>query len=121
MQRRVAHGRWRANGTEFPMTSIPRRPPPYAIAALDVLAKVDRRQMPWGEFRAAMAEWSSLDTSRAIASLERRGWVVFANERILITDAGYLAATTGEGVPGPRRVPRKVSKTKHARLPRGLF
>lgn len=99
-----------------------RRPPLHALIALEVIAKLGRREFSWWAFKTAMPAAGHTSTAqRALDALERRGWVEVTGETIVVTDAGFRAATTGEGVPPPRSIQRRTSKTRHNRLPHGLF
>ena len=99
-----------------------RRPPLHALIALDVIARLGTRQFSWWTFKTALpVPGHSSIAQRALDALARRGWVLVQGETIVVTDAGYLAATTGEGVPPARTLQRHQPKTRHNRLPRGLF
>jgi hypothetical protein len=59
------------------------------------------------------------DCHSALASLARRKWLTLEASMLVLTDAGWLAVTTGEGV----RVisSRRVGRSGTRRMPIGLF
>jgi hypothetical protein len=96
-----------------------RRPPLHALVALDIIAQLGKRSFSFWEFRMATpSQWKSGSSRLSLTALERRGWIIFENETITLTDAGYLAATTGEGIPPAKKSERRASRQ---RMPHGLF
>jgi hypothetical protein len=79
--------------------------PPAADAALGIIAEVADPQIPWTVFEFQMAErgFPVGPTRVAVAALQRAGWITIVPERALVvTEAGYLAASKGVGVPQPK-------------------
>jgi hypothetical protein len=79
--------------------------PPAADAALGIIADVADPQIPWTifEFQVAERGFAVGATRVAAAALARAGWVTIVPERALVvTEAGYLAASKGIGVPQPK-------------------
>jgi len=96
-----------------------RRPPLHALVALDIIARLGKRSFSFWEFRTVTpSQWHSGATRLSLIALKRRGWVEFEDETITLTEAGHRAATTGEGVPPPKKNERRATRQ---RMPRGLF
>lgn len=102
-----------------------KRPPPsYVRDALAVVAESDTAHMSLQHFRMHMDRrgWSADETSRAVMSIERRGWIAVGGGSFRITASGQAAVSTGEGVVAPKKsVSRMKHRVKQTRMPGGLF
>jgi hypothetical protein len=97
------------------------RLPETVRVALEVIADAQLRRFTLHGFELFMFQKGlrSVDARRAVDAMATRGWLVIDRPMISITDEGWMAATTGEGVP-PRGRIRRTKPTKHRRLPKGL-
>ena len=107
------------------IAAVGRRPPVYVLDALEFVAGETRDEIPIFRLQVLMGSrrWAPEFASRAVRALQLRCWVTFENGIIRITDSGHAAAMTGEGIPQakkPKR-PSAKSRSKHARMPPGLF
>jgi hypothetical protein len=95
---------------------------PGARIAYELLPTFGTRKIPITEFELRMNErgcWGN-ELKNGILGLVRRGWVTTDKSMLTITDEGWSAVVTGEGVPALKAKPR-VRRAKHARMPAGLF
>lgn len=98
----------------------------YTRDALAIVAELNRDRLALEVFCAHMDRqgWSRQEALRAIASLERRGWLDVDGLTLRISESGFAAATTGEGVvlrqPRPSAL-QSAGRSKNTRMPRGLF
>ena len=93
---------------------------PSAAAALELIAAAGMRRfaMPDFELRMSQRGYNAQEWRSAVTSLLRRQWVTADGSTLFVTDAGWLAATSGEGVPVVRK--RDRSRVR-SRMPAGLF
>lgn len=105
--------------------ALRRRPPLYVIDALSHLSVAIDRRLPKLQFEMLMGNvWSRAIAIRAIAALERRGWVVLQSGTIHITDTGHAAASgeLGNLTQSKRKTfGRSLNRVAATRMPRGLF
>jgi hypothetical protein len=90
------------------------------LAALDVIALMGRRSLPWHEFELRMHErgCDSRACIAAVKSLERRDWATRNDVALEVTASGYAAALRGANATPPKY---RARLRPHCRLPRGLF
>lgn len=101
----------------------PRKKRPLATSArtaLELIADAGERRIPRWDFHLRMSQRGAngRDLLNAMSTLARRDWVHSAGAYLIVTEAGWLAATTGEGVVPPRKITRL---TGLQRMPPGLF
>lgn len=90
------------------------------LAALDVIALMGRRSLPWHEFELRMHErgCDSRTCVAAVASLERRDWAVRSRGSLEVTEAGYAVAIRDAGA---KPAKQRATARPRRRMPGGLF
>jgi hypothetical protein len=96
-----------------------RRLAPCAVIALEVIAAAASRHLRLADFELWMHQRGCdvREVGRALGALDRRGWASVAGSSLLVSEAGYHAATEGAGL----RAPVRKSRKRRERMPRGLL